>query len=328
MSSNGRCKQCNSPALRTPGMKNFCCIGCRDLYKVNQKKRDLDKRVGKKPIEGDILFDGYKEPLIKIEKGYGYYGTIALSKDKALIQCHRCGKMYRALGPHVLNTHKLTLDEYREQYKLAGSNGLIGEKTREALIETYDKHKRQVLERWKSMSVAEKLEWKAKHIASNKSRKGTKMRLEIRNKRDNCPDQLLDKIKRLYSKLGRMPSVKDFKKEYNEKHTGTIYYIYGSWTNACEMAGLTSIKSELQGRYSKVKLLDYLRTFYKEHGRSPRSSDFSKGLLPSNKVYIRKFGNLNQARYEARIPIVIPDGHFAYVDSTDYSSWVDKFNLA
>lgn len=43
----------------------------------------------------NLIYENYKEPLKAIPKseGFGYYGTLATTADKRLVQCHICGEL-------------------------------------------------------------------------------------------------------------------------------------------------------------------------------------------------------------------------------------------
>jgi len=56
---------------------------------------------------------------------YGQYGVLA--SDGERVQCHICGHWYISLASHVFQTHNILADEYREQFGLKYTRGLIGE---------------------------------------------------------------------------------------------------------------------------------------------------------------------------------------------------------
>lgn len=257
-------------------------------------------------ISSDLVYLHYKEPLKKIPKkeGVGYYGTILMSKKMDRIQCHICGELFESLGSHLNRTHGTTAKEYREKYQVARGTALISEAYRLRL-------KNRMLEWIKNMTPEEKEEYKRKVLAavrkSNDSRpyrKKTPLRLEVKNKRGTCPDQLLDKIKRVAKELGRTPGRKEFDDYFGtHKYQTNILQTFGGWKNAVRMCGFEPYESK-KGRagYSKEHLLALLRVFYKRKGIIPSTSDFKRGVFPDMNVYLRNFGSIKEARKLAGIP--------------------------
>lgn len=84
----------------------------------------------------NLLYENYKEPLKQIEKGkgYGYYGTLALTEDGEYVQCHICGNLFPNVGMH-LRKHKIAARDYKEKYGLALETGLVSEPERRRLQE-------------------------------------------------------------------------------------------------------------------------------------------------------------------------------------------------
>lgn len=62
--------------------------------------------------------------------GHGRYGY--LDGDDERIICHECGKLYRALGTHLMKAHGMTAAEYKEAHGLPRGMGLIAPETRRA----------------------------------------------------------------------------------------------------------------------------------------------------------------------------------------------------
>ncbi len=64
---------------------------------------------------------------------YGVMGELATDGVRA--QCHICGRWFGHLGNHVVRSHGLDADAYREQFGLAQGTGLIGPRLRESRVE-------------------------------------------------------------------------------------------------------------------------------------------------------------------------------------------------
>lgn len=68
-------------------------------------------------------------PYMPFEKGYGYQGVILLDTDKDRIQCHFCGRWFKALSAHI-KVHNLQANEYKDQVGLYRKEGLMSLRTK------------------------------------------------------------------------------------------------------------------------------------------------------------------------------------------------------
>lgn len=261
--------------------------------------------------DGTLLYQNYKEPLKPIEpdKGFGYYGTIAMSADRTQIQCHICGKLYKSMGSHLDRVHEIDKAEYKKRYELSASTALVGETIREnmrALAVVTFNNRGQLTQELRDYNEKVK-NGTAPHVSH--IRKAKNHTLEWRNKRGLCPDQVLEKIEDLIKlNNGRVPTAPEFKAHYKGRYLGSILYQYGSWANAVHKLGVLTA-GELN-RVDKAKLISDLQAFYKLHKRIPTNSDFNRGLLVHRNVYTRAFGNLNEARIEAGMNALLPAGMY------------------
>lgn len=317
-------RECDkSMAFESP-RKEFCCYSHKVKERIRLRRANLIKKrrynirhglvrktIKKNveihtpnflPVDTPVVYEDYKEPLKKIEKGqgFGFYGTIALSEDRNYVQCHICGNLFQALSAHI-PAHKLTVAQYKEDFGLATTTALLGEETRAT-------RQANAVKRFDEMYDGKIPELLAKYNREgqpgNKGTKGRKWSLEQRNKLGVCPDQLLEKIKAMEPKLGRLPSSDEFEREYNGRYRGSIAFVFGSWTDAIHKLGEKTM-GELKAP-DDLSLLQDLADFFKNHGRIPMSSDFSRGLLHSRTTYNQHFGSLNEARVSAGLNAVIP----------------------
>jgi len=258
------------------------------------------KRYGEPLNEDTVFFYGYKEPLVKFDGGFGYKGVLSYNKDKDKVQCHFCGYAFRTLNSH-LKIHGLTVKEYKIKTGLANTTALIGEGTR---IKLLDRPRYDSLKALKKAHKNRKLAL-SKGLKDPNVPEDRKARLEFYNKKGSCPDQLLDKIRKTIKSYGRVPTQKEFHKFNGGRFIGSIYRTFGNWRNALK---LINKKPEKRGNlpYSREELLEAMKMFYKVNGRTPRWSDFRRGLLPTYELYLKHFGGLNKAREEAGVPILIP----------------------
>ena len=258
------------------------------------------------PTGEELIFYNYKEPLKEVHSGYGYYGVILSNKEGTKIQCHICGNMYAELSAHARQAHDISVRDYKEKYQLAYKTALISEDERE-------KRKARTIQWLNGMLPSERREYIKNRNAKFKAfreekRKQPKLTLETKNKRGTCPDQLLDKIKKVAEHIGRSPTKAEFIDYFNsQKYIHIIYKTFGSWDKAKEMAGLKKLTREDAGRpkvrspYSKEELIEYLQIFYQENAKPPTETDCRRGLIPDSSIYRRVFGSLSKAREEAGI---------------------------
>jgi hypothetical protein len=280
----------------------------RHGIKFDKTVRNRDAAASKAGVPYDgrpLLYENYKEPLKQIEKakGYGYYGTVAMTADKELVQCHICGHLYPNVGLHI-RKHKISAERYKEVYKLAAQTALISEPVRrmyqeKVVAKLANKGK---LPPWLKEYNEKVQRGEVKHPGSKRKEGG--MSLEKRNELGMCPDQVLEKIKDLADKLGKPPSSTEFIEEYHYRFYHSITFQHGSWEKAVKKAcGMT--RDELR-HPDKERLLQELLDFHEANKRIPMTSDFNRGMLRDRGVYIRTFGSLNNARIEAGLNAVLP----------------------
>ena len=269
-----------------------------------------------------LIYEHYKEPLQKVEDGFGYYGTLAMTDDKENVQCHECGKLFPHLGLHA-RQHGMTAGEYKEKYKLGVTTALISDKVREKLQQVHAAGsiipKGGDLPEWLKEYNRKVQSGEITHPGS-RSTHGS-YHLERRNQLGICPQQVLEKIRELAEKLGHTPSEIEFKDHYKYRYYKSICYQHGSYLNAVKKLGLKSAK-ELK-EPDNEQLLQELRDFHEQHGRVPMSSDFARGLLRPRAMYFRRFGTLNNARLEAGLNAVVafPFGKYVEMYARQYEQY-------
>lgn len=257
--------------------------------------------------EDNILtLTNYKEPLMEVKDGFGYYGTLAVTVDGELAQCHICGKLFKDVGKHAEQAHNVKVRKYKEQFKLAYTTALISEAEREA-------RKYRMLDYLKSLTPEERRINKERNIkrlkeALKKRKKGQpKLALESYNKRGTCPQQLLAKIKEVEKKLGHVPTLAEFiDVTGGQRYKHLIFKVYGSWKNAVKLAtNKTDFTPKNSGntrfRYTDDELLSALKDFWEQNKKLPTATDCKRGLLPSENTYTRRFGSLVKARKLAKV---------------------------
>lgn len=344
-------KDCTESLAFHRGTTRYCSTSHkkREEYRLksyNKKKKDAyNKRHGivrttiKRTVKAsinaidpkgyDLIYENYKEPLKKIPKadGFGYYGTVATTADKELVQCHLCGNLFKSLGVHIAK-HNLTARTYKEKYGLGLRTALIGDATREKMqrntVKIYDGKLPEHLRKYNEAGQPNATRGKG-----SKSAETSGWTLERRNKEGLCPDQVIEKIKEAAEKLGHTPSYDEFKVFYHTRYVASIRYLHGNYLNAVKKARLISAK-ELK-EPSNETILRYLVEFKEEHGHIPMTSDFKRGLLPvPRQMYNRRFGNLNNARLEAGLNAVLPMpfGQIIEVNAEQYAAYKNGHGIS
>lgn len=301
------------------GRKKVCkeCSNEKRYFRKKIKggrRQDKNRLATKDKIytEGEITLHNYKEPLVEIADGYGYYGTLATTIDGEYIQCHICGELYKNLSGHIWNAHHMRAKEYKEEFGLSKGNALISENTRQHF-------KQQTLDWLKTLTDEQKEEYQKKALAGwkkavkeKRTTKGQTESLERKNKKGTCPEQVLDKIREAHDKLGATPSKKEFI-DYcgSQRYVHLIYKLFGSWTKAVELAGLKpkQYTPHKKGgkKYSDQELLDLLVVHTLQEKKIPTATDFRRGVLPSYALYTNRWGSIENARVEAGVYEVLEE---------------------
>lgn len=135
----------------------------------------------------------------------------------------------------------------------------------------------------------------------------------LKNKNKYTDRQLLNYLIQFYEEYGKVPIANDF--VINPKYPGSnIYHTrFGSWNKALEMVGLYDKKEKrISVSYADKELLDYLKQFYEENGRTPMQDEFARNpKYPSWSTYVHRFGSWNKALEMAGLDI---NYHASYTD--------------
>lgn len=253
------------------------CIACI----VARSREKYDKHADYLPPTTQPFLAGYKEPLKKVEDGFGYYGTLAFDMEtQQYTQCHYCGNFYRRLGRHVVHAHGISARQYKEELGLAVGMSLVAPNSktdRHYIWESYSADERQ--------KIMDNLKKGQGHAT-----KGQRLSLYHRNLKGRCPDQLLDKIRLLMEKQHSVPTRREFALEYGEGDLHAIYIVHGKWSTA-----LKRVMNSPE-MHTEESLSELLRDFRVRFGREPLSTDALDGLLPSNEVFRSVFGSFTKAK--------------------------------
>lgn len=214
---------------------------------------------------GNVTFYNYKEPLMKFDEGHGYVGALIYDGTSGKIQCHFCGEWFDALGNHINKEHALKAIDYKRIVGLNKSTALINEKFRASLIAHGTRNQNLVSQKGKTRSL------ETRRMISETLKEN---REEKKNLAGTCPAQLLDRLSKLYQKLGRTPTHKEIGFKEALKMT------YGSIEEAMRLTGIPhrtpgqTINDKTKWTYKRC--CEEVRKFYDENGRMPKTIDQKK----------------------------------------------------
>lgn len=302
-----KCARCGNIRSLQDGRKK--CVGCR-RFEAAIKRGDV-----KGPEYTEVNTTNYKEPMEKVEGGFGYYGAITTTNDGTQIQCHICGYYFANVGMHVSLKHGVKGRDYKVKYGLRVHDGLLSPVLRVKMQKQYNESgMRRTPEEMAAMS-----------------RKGLKVRrdrgdtiggsngwiAQTRNEKGMCKDQTIAKIKHLSEKMGVQPTAQAFYREYGTGQADVIRHWFGTWTKAMKELGFKTYEEILaiQRAKRKTKALDDIYAFFQTNQRTPQYSDFKAiDWLPAPETVTGYYGSLNNARLLAGVPILVHVGGGHWVE--------------
>lgn len=251
------------------------------------------KRIYDKVIEheeapsGYVTMYRYKEPLMKFKEGFGFQGVLLMNGDGDSVQCHYCGEWMEYLPNHIKLKHGLNAKEYKHNVGLLKSTALISESFRQKIIES-----KPNLDQARLLNAGPKHHWfKKTEEQKNAIRKKITRTLkanyrERQNVTGTCPEQLIDRLKKLQEKLGRAPKVEEipFRK--------TLIRVYGSVAKARKLARVGNYNYL---NHSTESIIQRGVDFYRKNKRVPRSTDYLRKVIsPSYTTVERRFGTFRK----------------------------------
>lgn len=294
-----KCDQCGN--MRSIAAHRDKCEGCRKF------SADINAGRIKPPTYTEVNTRNYKDPMQKVDEGFGYYGAVTETNDGEYIQCHICGYYFSSLGGHITNKHKVNVRDYKVKYGLRIKDGLLSPNERRRAQFRYNSGIRKTSEDFKAMSVKAQAAIKAKGISLG----GDTWSAQTRNEKGMCRAQTMAKIKALADKMDGVPTQKAFLQEYGQGQSDVVSHWFGSWRGALNEGGFMHFNDNRAKTREerKEKALDSMRKFYDQEGRTPQWTDFnSLDWLPDGKTIQNYFGTLNKARVEAGIPTLVAIG--------------------
>lgn len=223
---------------------------------------------------GYVTLYNYKEPFMKYSKGFGYQGVLLFDGETDKVQCHLCGGWYMALSNHLVAEHNMRAAAYKEEVGLNYKTALIGEKLRAKLIASGLNKRLQNLRNQKGIKRSEETKEKIRKALQENRR-------ENQNRLGTCPEQLIDRIQKIYKEHGKSFSVHQHLDNMDE----TLRRNFGSIRQALELAGIPYRKPgqnknyDHRIKYTFENIADAFHDFFLKNNRLPRNKDFPKHWL-------------------------------------------------
>jgi predicted transcriptional regulator len=223
--------------------------------------------------------------------GESIQGAVEIIPEYDLLKCHECGLWAQDLSRHINSKHSMSARKYKLRHKLTMSTALISEKNREMRIARSKKIYHSF--RKKGIDIGK--------IPSKRKRRAPKYPIEKSNKKNTCPAQLLDNVKKASAQVGRRPTHFELK-EVGGVGLSSYKFRFGSIRRAINIGmGDEGQKShhDARRRYSNGELLDLLKNFVEKHGRLPGASDAKRRMVPYRQTYNQRFGTFARAAIKA-----------------------------
>lgn len=257
-------------------------------------------------------------PIQELKDGFGYLGVLLRNTVTDQLQCHICGKWFKGLSNHIIQTHKLLSRDYKIKYGFALTLPLQSRSTLAKHSERARKEKS--LEHLSKVRDLKKLSkgrrWWKKHGWENHFKKTE----SFKNLNGLCDEQMARRFLNVCDIVGKMASGRDLKKHdepllsaINRRGTLNQFKLKHNFGEIVE-----------KKLYTDSSILNVLRKFYKDHKRVPCSTDFRNGN-PSDVTIRNHFGSWRNAVELAGIPTM--EGR--YVGYHKWGKfWSQKQNVA
>ena len=222
---------------------------------------------------GYVSFYNYKEPLMKFTEGYGFVGALVFDGKTDKIQCHLCGEWLGSLPHHLKREHNMTSSAYKTKVGLLQTTALISESARAKLIASGMKSRLKNLVNRTGMHTRPETKERIRRTLIENTDKS-----EARNLRNTCPDQLKERMQKIFNEKGKYLRMEEF-----DNFKGSIIRCFGSIKQACEYSGIPwrkpgmTLKTHLiQLELTDENAIKFIKEFKITFNEFPRKNDFIK----------------------------------------------------
>jgi len=255
-------------------------------YTVTMIKEKKEMEYPDSP-SGFVTLYNYKEPFMPFKyegDGYGYEGVLLFDGTSDKIQCHLCGNWLHAMGNHLQKEHNMKANDYKELTGLRKTTALVSETLRAKMIANGLDKRLQTLRAGGKKTEEQKQKIRETNLKNSFKR-------ESQNEKGTCPQQLIDRIQRKATELGRCPTLKDITYE------AVLRKVFGSFTEACRAAGLEPQKpgqtrSNPRWWITDEELIKFVRDFWIKNSRFPKHKECPTAQF--GKKYFNKRKEINK----------------------------------
>lgn len=238
----------------------------------------------------------YKEPILPVRGGYGWYGLQAYDFQGDKLMCHECGKFTESLATHI-KIHKLDKTQYKDKYGLLHKSKL----TSTTLSHKFSEHFKGI-EKVKHNQTVERLAQlraRAKELGIISNPKGNKYAVEFLNKHDTCPAQTLRGLIAASKVYGDDITFHQCN-QFRPGLTDLIIKYHGSFNKGKQVAKLAINPPISKTKFPERLLLEDMVGYFRKHHKYPSLRDYRNGKMICSDMPIRCNGGLNKLIAKAK----------------------------
>lgn len=251
----------------------------------------LTKRALPQNPKIEVFVPNYKEPILPVNHGgFGWFGLNSYN-EQGQIMCHECGVFRNSLGRHV-EKHKLTAREYRIKYGLLSRSRLTSDAT----------HANASLKIKEGLLNPDALKKRQDQCRKLPKQKGSRRKniLELQNRNDTCPAQLLRALSAIAEGHDGNLSINDVRK-CNSSLVDTLKIRFGTFNKAKQLLKLSTNISGTDVKFVKQFILEDICAFFWKYNRWPRNKDYRHGMMICSETTMLKQGTLGNLIQEATL---------------------------
>lgn len=270
---------------------------------------------------GDGVYPLYKEEMYapygeNTNYDNGYQGVVLHDELKDKIQCSICGGWFEELKPHITDTHKITVDEYRYNCGLTKTIPLINKSKSRKLSEAASRtgrkwgnnRKKPVYVNWDTNTTSRRMTIKDK-VKKELTTLSSKSQA-YHNRYGLCDAQISARLEIVSQIMNK--SVEDLEYKDIERHDKKLLNVrfrnevcgWGVGGNIKTLRYLKNVYNPCSGNFTKKEagIIAKLRVYVKEQNKKPSFKELEEYKtcgLPHIDDITDTFGSWDRARMMA-----------------------------